>query len=172
MQIRIPRQQRIWLITLPDTRIFEQAPSRRLVARGFFATHFAVTDRDHRQLLVRQAIGLHVTQYGDREQSGRPHWPIGLLEPAGEARRRHDIAGASDAGAAALAMRDQYRLAKARGDRRSGVADMDHKRAAARPRCRRPILGVMPGYRIGRQLTAERVLARQFGGRFEFCMAK
>ena len=28
-------------------------------------------------------------------------------------------------------MRDQYRLAEARGDRRRGVADMDHERAAA-----------------------------------------
>ena len=28
-------------------------------------------------------------------------------------------------------MRDQYRLAQARGDRRGGVADMDHERAAA-----------------------------------------
>ena len=43
----------------------------------------------------------------------------------------HDIAGAPDAGAAALAMRDQHRLAEARSDRRGGVADMDHERAAA-----------------------------------------
>jgi hypothetical protein len=71
-------------------------------------------------MLVRQAIGLHVAQHGDREQSRRPHRPIGLLELAGEAGRRHDIVGAPDAGAAALAMRDQHRLAEARG----GVADM------------------------------------------------
>jgi hypothetical protein len=56
---------------------------------------------------------------------------VGALEPAGKARGRHDIAGAPDAGATALAMGDQYRLAEARGDRRSGVADMDHGRAAA-----------------------------------------
>jgi hypothetical protein len=43
---------------------------------------------------VRQAIGLHVAQHRDREQSRRPHWPIGLLELAREARRRDDIAGA------------------------------------------------------------------------------
>jgi hypothetical protein len=59
-----------------------------------------------------QAIGLHVAQYRDREQSRRPYWPIGLLELAGEARRRDDIAGAPDAEAAALAMRDQRRLAQ------------------------------------------------------------
>jgi hypothetical protein len=28
-------------------------------------------------------------------------------------------------------MRDQHRLAQARGDRRGGVADMDHERAVA-----------------------------------------
>jgi hypothetical protein len=50
---------------------------------------------------------------------------------AGEAGGCDDIAGAPDAGAAALAMRDQDRLAEARGDRRGGVADMDHERAAA-----------------------------------------
>jgi len=58
---------------------------------------FALHDRDNRQLLVRQAIGLHVTQDGNREQSRRPHWPIGLLEPAGEAGGRDDIAAAPDA---------------------------------------------------------------------------
>ena len=56
---------------------------------------------------------------------------MGARELAGEARWRHDIAGASDAGATALAGRDQYRLAQARGDRRGGVADMDHEGAAA-----------------------------------------
>ena len=49
---------------------------------------------------------------------------------AGEAGGYDDIAGAPDAGAAALAMRDQHRLTEARGDRRGGVADMDHERAA------------------------------------------
>jgi hypothetical protein len=38
----------------------------------------------------------------------RPDWPIGLLEPAGETRGCDDIAGAPDAGAAALAMGDQH----------------------------------------------------------------
>ena len=42
----------------------------------------------------------------------------------------HDIAGAPDAGAAALAMRDQHGLTQTRLDRR-GVADMDHERAVA-----------------------------------------
>src|SRR6266436_3893925 len=41
------------------------------------ARPFALHDRDHRQLLVRQAIGLHVTQDRNREQSRRPHRPIG-----------------------------------------------------------------------------------------------
>jgi hypothetical protein len=73
----------------------------------------------------------HVAQHRDREQSRRPHRPIGLLELAGEARRRHDIAGSPDAGAAALAMRDRHRPAQRRRDRRGGVADMDHERGAA-----------------------------------------
>ena len=80
---------------------------------------------------MAQAIGLHVTQRRDREQSRRPHWPIGLLKLAGEARGCDDLAGAAKAGAAALAMRNQDRLAQPRLDRRSSVADMDHKRAAA-----------------------------------------
>jgi hypothetical protein len=92
---------------------------------------FALHDRDHRQLLVRHAIGLHVAQYRDREQSRWPQRPIGLLELAGETGRRDDIAGAPDAGAAALAMGDQHRLAQPRSDRRGGVPDMDHERAAA-----------------------------------------
>src|ERR1700737_3802939 len=73
----------------------------------------------------------HIAQDGDREQRRRPHWPIGLLELAGEAGGCDDIAGAPDAGAAALAMGDQDRLAEARGDRPGGGAHMDHKRAAA-----------------------------------------
>jgi hypothetical protein len=79
---------------------------------------------------VSAGAGADGAAHRDREQSRRPHWPIGLLE-LGEARWRHDIASAPDAGAAALAMRDQYRLAQARGDRRGGVADMDHERAAS-----------------------------------------
>jgi hypothetical protein len=81
--------------------------------------------------LVDETIGLHVAQHGDREQSRRPHWAIGLFELAGEARGHHDIAGTSDAGAAALAMGDQHRLAEARSDHSGGMADMDHERAAA-----------------------------------------
>jgi hypothetical protein len=73
---------------------------------------FALHDRDHRQLLVRQAVGLHVAQYGNREQSRRTHRPIGLLELAGDAGGRDHITGAPNAEAAALAMGDQYRLAQ------------------------------------------------------------
>jgi hypothetical protein len=65
---------------------------------------------------------------------GRPG-AIRLLELAGEARGCGDIAGAPDTRAAALAMRDQHRFAEARGNRRGGVADMDHKRAAADRGC-------------------------------------
>ena len=65
-----------------------------------------------------------VAQHRDREQSRRPHRPIRPLELAGEAGGRHDIAGAPDARAAALAMGDKHRLAEARGDRR---ADMDRQ---------------------------------------------
>jgi hypothetical protein len=81
---------------------------------------FALHDWDHRQLLVRQARGLHVTQYRDRKQSRRPHRPVGLLELAGETGRRDDIAAAPDAGAAALAVGDQHRFAQTRLDRCGG----------------------------------------------------
>jgi hypothetical protein len=76
-------------------------------------------------------LGLQVAQDRDREQSRRPHRAIGLLELAGEARGGDDIAGAADAAAAAFAMRDQRRIAPPRGDRRGGMAHMDHQRAAA-----------------------------------------
>ena len=66
---------------------------------------FALHHRDC-QLLVRQAVGLHVAQHGDREQNRRPRRPIRLLELGRRARRRHHIPVAPDAGAAALAMRD------------------------------------------------------------------
>jgi hypothetical protein len=102
-----------------------------LTGTRVLARPFALHDRDHRQLLVRQAIGLHVAQYRNPEQSRRAHRPIGLLELAGEARRCHDIASAPDLGAAALAMRDQHRLAQDRGDRCGSLTDMDHERAAA-----------------------------------------
>jgi hypothetical protein len=95
------------------------------------ARPFALHDRDRRQLLVRQAIGLHIAQDRNREQSRRPHRAIGLLELAGKDRGGRDIAGAPDPGAATLAMGDQHRLAEPRGDRRGGVADMDHEPAAA-----------------------------------------
>ena len=80
-------------------------------------------------MLVREPMGLHAAQHRDREQSRRPHRPIGLLELAREAGRRDDIAGAPDAGAATLAMGDRHRLAQAQGDRRGGVADTDHERS-------------------------------------------
>ena len=63
-----------------------------------------------------------VRRTGIVNKVGGPMGPMGVLELAGEARRRHDIAGAADAGAAALAMGDQHRLAKARGDRRGALA--------------------------------------------------
>jgi len=63
---------------------------------------FALHDRDHRQLLVRQAIGLRVarTNTGIVNKVGDSHRPIGLLELAGGAARCDEIMGASDAGAA------------------------------------------------------------------------
>jgi hypothetical protein len=50
-------------------------------------------------LLMRQAIGLHVAQYRDREQSRRPQGAIGLLELAGKARACCDISDAPVTGA-------------------------------------------------------------------------
>src|SRR5216683_6952214 len=95
------------------------------------ARPFALHDRDHRQLLVREPVGLHVAQHGNHEQSRRPQGAIGLLELAGEAGRRHDVAGAPDARATALAMGVQYVSHSPEAIRRGGVADMDHERAAA-----------------------------------------
>src|SRR5215831_3853301 len=100
------------------------------VARGFFAAQSRCTTETIASCSCVRP-GLHVAQCRDRKQSRRPHWPVGLLELPGEVRRRGDIAGAPDAGAAAFAMRDQHRLAQARLDRCGGVADMDHERAAA-----------------------------------------
>jgi hypothetical protein len=90
------------VIGVPASVLQGRAPGIARVLRRPFALH----DRDHRQLLVCETIGLHAAQHGYREQSRGPHRPIGLLELAGEAGGRHDIAGAPDAGAAALAMGD------------------------------------------------------------------
>jgi len=70
-------------------------------------------------------------------RGGAAHLAHALLqcELAGEARRRHDIAGAPDAGAAALAMRNQHRPAEPRSDRRGGVADMDQPRKCMQQGC-------------------------------------
>jgi hypothetical protein len=51
-----------------------------------------------------------VAQHRDREQSRRPQGAVGLFELAGEAGRRDEVADAPNAGMAALAMRDQYRV--------------------------------------------------------------
>src|SRR5260370_1076292 len=68
------------------------------------ARPFALHGRDHRQLLVREPIGLRVAQDRDREQSRRSHRPIGLLELAGKTSRGDDIAGAPGAVALVTAM--------------------------------------------------------------------
>ena len=96
-----------------------------------FRRPFALHDRHHRQLLLGDAVGLHVAQDRDREEGRRPHRPVGQFELAGEAARRHRRARARDAGAAAFAVGDQDRLAQPAFERRRGVADVDHERAAA-----------------------------------------
>jgi len=41
-------------------------PSTVIGWRAGFSRPFALHDRDHRQLLMRQAIGLHVAEHGNR----------------------------------------------------------------------------------------------------------
>ena len=62
------------------------------VARGFLAAHSRCTTETIAQLLVGQAIGLHVAQHRDREQSRRSHPSKGLLELADKNRRARRFA--------------------------------------------------------------------------------
>jgi hypothetical protein len=101
---------------------------------------FALHHRDNRQLLVRQAVGLHVAQHGIANKIGGPVGPLGCSNRPARLAGDTTLRGAPDAGAAALAMGDQHRLAEACGDRRGGVADMDHERAAAD---RSAVIGVL-----------------------------
>jgi len=60
---------------------------------------------NHRELLVREPIGLHVAQYRDREQSRRPHWPTPTLTLPRLRRREGRGLPARLVGAVTLRMR-------------------------------------------------------------------
>ena len=97
------------------------------ILRGPFALHH----RDHGDLLMGDAVGLHVAQHRDRKHAGRAVDAERRLELAVEAVRRRRARQFADHRLAAFGMGDQHGLAEAGLDRRRGVADMQHERAAA-----------------------------------------
>ena len=127
----------------------EFSTSSTLIGVRVLHRPLALHDRDHRQLLVREPIRSSCSARArSRTKSAAPSG-IGLLELPGETDRCDDIAGAPDTEAAALGMRDQCRIAQARGESPRGMTEMDDKGSrcgrlwravpGTRPRCRRPI---------------------------------
>ena len=80
---------------------------------------------------MRHARLLHVAQDAKGEVGGRPAEAVGGLELARQGGRRRAEAAATDARAAALAVRDEGDIAEALVDGGGGVAHMQHERAAA-----------------------------------------
>ena len=98
----------------------------RILARPFALHH-----GNHRHLLVRDAVGLHVAQHGDGKERGRTHRAEGRFELAIQRLRLGRARRAVDARLAALAMRDEDGLRIARMDGGRGMADMQHEGTAA-----------------------------------------
>ena len=105
----------------------------RLLHRGarILRRPLALHHGDHGDLLMGDAVRLHVAQHRDRKHAGRPVDAERRLELAVEAVRRRRTRQFADHRLAALGMGDQHGLAEAGLDRRRGMADMQHERAAA-----------------------------------------
>ena len=80
---------------------------------------------------MRDAVGLHEAQHGDREHAGRPVDAERRLELALQAVGRDRARRLADHRLAALGMGDQHGLAQAGLDRCGGMADVQHEGAAA-----------------------------------------
>ena len=105
----------------------------RLLHRGarILRRPLALRHGDHGDLLMGDAVRLHVAQHRDREHAGRPVDAERRFELAVEAVRGRRARQFADHRLAALGMGDQHGLAEAGLDRRGGMADMQHERAAA-----------------------------------------
>ena len=105
----------------------------RLLHRGarVLRRPLALRHGDHGDLLMGDAVRLHVAQHRNRKHAGRPVDAERRLELAVEAVRRRRARQFADHRLAALGMGDQHGLAEAGLDRRGGMADMQHERAAA-----------------------------------------
>ena len=100
---------------------------RARILRRPFALHHG-----HRgDLLVGDAVGLHEPQHRDRELARRPVDAVGRFELALQAVGGNRARQFADHRLAALGVGDQHGLAEAGLDRRGGVADVQHERAAA-----------------------------------------
>ena len=97
------------------------------ILRGPFALHH----RDLGDLLMGDAVGLHVAQNGNRKHAGRRRDAVGQFELPVEAVRSDHARGTADVRFAAFGVRDQHGLAQAGLDRGRRVADMQHERTAA-----------------------------------------
>ena len=87
------------------------------------------------------AVGLHVAKHRNRKHAGWPENTERRLELAVQAVRRRRARLLADHRLAAFGVGDQYRLAQPGLDRRRGMTDVKHERAATNRRsvdpCRR-----------------------------------
>ena len=97
------------------------------ILRGPFPLHHG----DHGDLLMGDAVGLHVAQHRDREHAGRAVDAERRLELAVQTVRRRRTRQFADHRLAAFGVRDQHGLAETGLDRGRRVADVQHERAAA-----------------------------------------
>ena len=80
---------------------------------------------------MSDAVGFHVAQHGDREHAGRAVDAVGRFKLAVEAVRRRRARQFADHRLAAFGVGNQHGFAEAGLDRSSGMADVQHERAAA-----------------------------------------
>ena len=92
---------------------------------------FALHHRDHRDLFMRDAVGLHVAQHRYRKHARRCRDTVRQLELSVQAVGAGHARGAADIRLAAFGVRDQHGLAQSGFDRGRGMADMQHEGAAA-----------------------------------------
>src|SRR5581483_11140017 len=98
---------------------------------GILPCPLALYHRDHGELLMGDAVGLHEPQHGNREHAGRPVDAERRLELSVQTVRRRRARLLADHRLAALGVRDQHGLAESRLDRGCGMTDMQHEGAAA-----------------------------------------
>ena len=98
---------------------------------GILCRPFALHHRDHRDLLMGNAVRFHVAQHRDRKHARGCRDTVRQLELSVQAVGAHHAWRTADVRLAAFGMCDQHGLAQPGFDRGRGMADMQHEGAAA-----------------------------------------